>query len=208
MKHRWKLPLVLLVGLIALLLHAPGARAKDFDNDYRFIFYAVLEGCYEDGIATEDVARILTKDVKATNLYVNFVYACPLCVPTIHALEAYQSRPSHFYSMKTPATTFGPSLTPELKKQLYSAKSEDQLAVINTLVQGWVSRRIALLQLSEPDRAALQKRLEEMRKKGMSYLKNFEKDPASYPVAAFSTVHQCAVCNGACGLDLKPGPKK
>src|SRR4051794_39483423 len=102
-----KTQLVLFFSLFATFLGVPLSHAKDFDDGYRFIFYAVQEGCYESGLSTEDVSQILLKDAKATNLYSHFVYACPVCTPTIHALEAYRSRPSRFYAMKSPATTFG-----------------------------------------------------------------------------------------------------
>lgn len=203
-----KTHLALFLSLITTFLGAAWAPAKDFDDGYRFIFYAVQEGCYESGLTTDDVSQILLKDTTATNLYSHFVYACPVCTPTIHALEAYRSRPARFYSMKSPATTFGPGLSADLKKQLYSNKPEDRLAAINTLMQDWIAKRIALLRLSEPERTELQKQLEAMRKKGMSYLKSFEKDPSGYPVSAFATVHQCAACNGACGMTLKPAGEK
>lgn len=206
MKHYFALFII----LIAVAFSAPAARAqKDFDDGYRFLFHAVQEGCYEDGLSNGDVSQILLKDGKEKYYYAHFVYACPVCTPTIHALEAYHSRPSHFYSMKSPATTFGPGLTPDLKKQLYSEKPEDRLAAINVLMQRWVSRRISLLRLTDQERTELQKTLETMRKKGMSYLKNSEGGKSSsYPISAFSNVHQCAVCNGACGMNLKPDAGK
>jgi hypothetical protein len=206
MKHR----LLLFVSLTALAFSTLVAQAqKDFDNGYRFIFYAVLEGCYEDGLATNDISQILLKDEKATNVYSHFVYACPVCTPTIHALEAYQSRPSRFYAMKTEASTFGAGLTAELKKQLYSKKPEDRLEAINVLMRSWVSKRMSLLKLNDQERSELQTKLEEMRKKGMDYLKKFERDKGkSYPISAFENVHQCAVCNGACDMKLTPDANK
>ncbi len=211
MKNNWKQYFVLFLSVAAVFWSAPLSRAEDFDKGYRFIFYAVMEGCYEDGLSSNDVAQILLKNEKPksfSNVYAHFVYACPVCTPTIHALEAYQSRPSRFYSMKNPATTFGPGLAPDLKKQLYSEKPEDRLAAINTLMQRWVSNRISMLKLSDQERAELQKTLEEMRKKGTGYLKNWEKDSSQYDMSAFKNVHQCAVCNGACGLNLKPDAGK
>ena len=200
MKHDF----VLLVGIIVLAFTAPSSRAeKDFDDAHRFIFYAVLEGCFEDGISTEDVSQILKGGEKGA--YSHFIYACPICTPTIHALEVYRSRPAHFYSLKSGASTFGPGLTPDLKKQLYSAKPEDRLAAINALMQGWISRRMSLLKLSEQERTQLKTKLEEMRKKGTEMLKGLEaSDPEKFKMSAFVNVQQCAVCNGACGVKLKP----
>jgi hypothetical protein len=219
MKNHWKQHFALFLTLVALLLRAPLSRAENFDDGYRFIFYAVMEGCYEDGLSSNDVSRILLKNEKAkefSRVYAHFIYACPVCMPTIHALEAYQSRPEVFYGVKfswggdtTKASSFGPGLAGDLKEKLYSEKPEDQLAAINTLMQRWVSKRISLLRLTDKERTELQKTLEDMRKKGMGYLKDWEKsNPSQYQMSAFKNVHQCAVCNGACGLDLKPDAGK
>lgn len=204
MKLHWKHHLLLCTCAILCVLSAPSARAQSgFPDAHRFIFHAVLEGCFEDGLSTEDAAQILLRPEKEG--YVHFVYACPICTPTIHALEAYRSRPARFYSLKSGASTFGSGLAPELKNQLYSQKPEDRLAAINVLVQGWISKRVTLLRLSEQEQTQLKTELEEMRKKGMEYLKGFEaSDPARFKTSAFMNIHQCAVCNGACGMKLKP----
>jgi hypothetical protein len=191
------------LGLISFALTSPSPRAADFDDAHRFIFYAVLEGCFEDGLSTEDASQILQRREKES--YFHFIYACPICMPTIHALEIYRSRPSHFFGLKSGASTFGSGLTPDLKKQLHSDKPEDRLAAINELMQGWISKRMSLLKLSDAERTQLKAKLEEMRKKGMGSLKHLEaSDSAAFRMSAFKNVRQCAVCNGACGLKLEP----
>jgi len=197
---------LLLAGMLSLALNTPAASAKDFDDNYRFIFYAVLEGCYEDGIATTNVDQILLVN---TNVgYVHFVYACPICTPTIHALAAYRSRPKQFAGLKTHMTTFGPGLSEEQIKKLYSNRPADRLEVINGLMQTWISRRMTELRLTDAEKTQLKQNLEKMRKQGMSMLKNFQNgDPERFKISAFAEVQQCAVCNGACSLKLKPEGK-
>ncbi|HEV2691983.1 MAG TPA: hypothetical protein VG347_03735 [Verrucomicrobiae bacterium] len=184
-----------------MVLNVTSASAKDFDGNYRFIFYAVLEGCYEDGIATTNVDQIL---LMKTNVgFVHFVYACPICTPTIHALEAYRSRPQHLYGLKTRANTFGPGLTPEQISRLYSDNSTNRLTVINELMHGWIARRMTELRLSDTEKAQLQADLEKMRKQGMQYLKPRQNgDPETAEKSAVAEVRQCAACNGACSLTL------
>ena len=202
--------LALFVSLIAFA--TPSFAEKDFDDAHRFIFYSVLEGCFEDGLSTEDASQILLRRPKEG--YFHFIYSCPICTPTIHALEVYRSRPGEFYSLKSGASTFGPGLTPDLKKQLYSEQPEDRLAAINSLVQRWIARRMSLLVLSDEQRDQLHKAIEEKRKRGMEALKRFKaekfergdntgKAQASYYAPAFATIEECAVCNGAVGKKLK-----
>ena len=77
---------VLLSTIVAPLAAVPlraaeEARRNGHDETTRFIFYSVLEGLYEDGLSKEDVAQILMKREKET--YFHFIYACPVCNPTI-----------------------------------------------------------------------------------------------------------------------------
>ena len=196
----------LLAGLLSLALNTTAAPTKDFDDNYRFIFYAVLEGCYEDGIATTNVDQILLMN---TNVgFVHFVYACPICLPTIHALEAYRSRPKHFAELKTHVTTFGFGLSEEQIKKLYSSRPVDRLEVINGLMQTWISRRMVELRLTDAEKTQLQQNFEKMRQEGMKMLKRSANgDPERSNMSAFAEVQQCAVCNGACRMKLKPEDK-
>ena len=194
--------LLLFVGLLSLLLNTTPVSAKDFDDNYRFIFYAVTEGCYEDGIATTNVDQILLMN---TNVgLVHFVYACPVCMPTIHALQAYRSRPEHLFGYKTHLNTFGPGLSAEQIKKLYSDHPSDRLEVINGLMQTWITRRMTELRLTDAEKTQLQKNLEQMRQDGMKMLKYSQgNNPEYFKLSAFAEVQQCAACNGACRMKLK-----
>ena len=203
--------LVLGVGLIS----SPGwaqERAKlkgitlssnTIGEPARFIFYSVLEGLYEDGLSKEDVAQILMR--KKDQFYFHFIYSCPVCGPTIWALEAYQGRPEQFYGLKRRGSTFGNGLSPELHELLYSEEPTKRLSAINTLVKGWLDRRMKNQRLTDEERAALVDSLEKMRKDGMRNLKMFreEKGKAEMMAPAYLVIDECAVCNGAVGKAMK-----
>jgi hypothetical protein len=196
-----------LVGLLVLDASLPTARAADgYDSTHRFIYYAVLEGCYEDGLSNQDIDQILLKGGQHTHLH--FVYSCPVCMPTIHALEAYRSRPERFYGMKSDTSTFGKGLEPALGAKLHSTNATARLETINALVQRWIQRRMTQLRLNEAERAALQGELETKRKKGMEALQRFTKSGNTETFAPGLAEHgQCAACNGAVGLEYLPPQK-
>jgi hypothetical protein len=52
-----------------------------------FVFHAVLEGLYTDGVSNEVVDKILKPDLLA-----NFVHQCPLCHPAYQAFLLYRDR--------------------------------------------------------------------------------------------------------------------
>jgi hypothetical protein len=186
---------------------AESAQRSEMDQTTRFIFYSVLEGLYEDGLSKEDVTQILMKREKET--YFHFIYACPVCNPTIWALEAYLARPDQFYGMKRPGSTFGPGLTPELREQLHGKEPTQRLTAINSLVQSWMERRMKTLRLSADEKAALTKQLELKREEGMKALERFRKKQhgenlgVEQAAPAYVDLTECAVCNGAVGKPMK-----
>lgn len=183
-----------------------GRAAGGFDETHRFVFYAVLEGCYEDGLSNSDVDQILLKSEKQT--YLHFIYACPLCMPAIQAFEAYRSRPARFFGDKRGTSTFGEGLEPALMLKLHNTKVEDRLEAINALVQRWIQRRTTQLRLTQPERTTLHKELEAKRQKGMEMLQAFKKnDTVAMFAPSFADKAECAVCNGAVGMDFRPRAK-
>jgi len=202
MKNRFALSVTALTAVASTLLATAARGAEAFKETHRFVFYAVLEGCYEDGLSTDEAAQILRKDARGG--YAHFIYACPLCTPALHALEAYRSRPARFYGLKADASTFGPGLASDLKQQLDSDLPEARLMAINAMVKRWITARKTMLRLSEPEQKRLEAELDQMREKGTQVLKRLETEsPDVFKLSAFSSVGECAVCNGACGMGLK-----
>jgi hypothetical protein len=185
----------------------PLPKQSDFDNGTRFIFYSVLEGCYEDGLTNADADQILLRPDPSKG-YVHFIYSCPICMPTIWAVQTYRARPAAFFSLKSEASTFGPGLPAHLEKQLFSADPHQQLIAVNTLMKNWIARRMDRMNLSAGQRADILADLEKKRKKGMEALKSFrggghEQEAMSAYAPGYIDLDECAVCNGAVGKLMK-----
>ncbi len=184
------------------------------DETSRFVFYSVLEGLYEDGLSSQDVDLILLKHEGES--YFNFIYSCPICTPAIQALQTYRARPEHLYSLKSGDSTFGKGLSASLHDDLYSGDSRHRLAAINTLMQGWIERRIKSMNLPVDEHARLLSELEDKRKEGMEALESFRRHEhgqgfgVEKAAPAYVDLDECAVCNGAVGKPMKlpePGSK-
>ena len=199
----------------ACFLAASAAVAADpsrtpFDATYRLIYYSVLEGAFEDGLGNADVDRILLRGPGGQG-FMHFIYACPLCMPTINALQTYRQRAPIFgYKIngnQEAENTYGPGLSAELRVQLRDPDQATRLAVINQLVKHWVERRLAAQRLTPDERKAVQAQLEAGRKQGMEVLKRFKADNALAIFApGFEKQDECAVCNGAVGMGIKVKP--
>ena len=181
-----------------------------FDATYRLIYYSVLEGAFEDGLANADVDRILLRGPGGQG-FMHFIYACPLCMPTINALQTYRQRAPIFgykiHGNQEAENTYGPGLSAELRIQLRDPDQATRLAVINQLVKRWVERRLASQRLTPDERKAVQVQLQAGRKQGMEMLKRFKAENALAIFApGFDKQFECAVCNGAVGMGLKVKP--
>lgn len=209
----------LYLSLLAVcLLAVDGSFAADaapkpeppLDATYRLIYYSVLEGAFEDGLGNADVDRILMRGPEGKG-FLHFIYACPLCMPTINALQTYRQRAPIFgYKIsgnQAAENTHGPGLSAELRVQLGSPEQAVRLGVVNQLVKRWVERRLKSQRLTPEERKAVQAQLEEGRKRGMEMLTRFKADN-SFAVFApgFAGQEECAVCNGAVGMGFKVKP--
>ena len=203
--------LAVLGWLCARLSTLGDAVKPEFDPAHRFLFHAVLEGCYEDGLSDADVGRLLSREADGKTLS-HFVYGCPVCIPVVHALEAYQSRPRHFSSMKSGSNTFGHGLPETTRRQLNSTDPEARFAVVHQLVHDWTVRRIELERLNPTEKQKLHDQLEGMRKEGMLRLDDYRKiaPPAASKTGAgvdavisnYLRKNDCPSCDGATGHPL------
>ena len=197
-----------LVGLVHSPLRGGGAESLAIAGDAyqsatRFIFFSVLEGLYEDGVANEDVERILLRKSERQS-YFHFIYSCPVCDPAVWALEAYRSRPERFAGSKLPTSTFGRGLSETLHESLRSDDPRRRLGAINELMRTWMERRLRGMSLTEKERAELTDTLEKLRQRGMHALEVFRQNGtvANY-APAYEDLDECAVCNGAVGKPMK-----
>ena len=176
----------------------------------RMMYFAVLEGCYRDGLNNKTVDLILPKDPKDGRLMTeyNFVYSCPLCMPTIEALSSYRARVP-FYD-KLGSDTFGKGLPEEVLAALANPERRTRLAEVQKLVNGWVQTYLADRRLTDAERAAWAVALEDRRKRGAEALKQLRNAEHGdfYTKIYADWPKTCAVCDGAAkgGGVVMPAP--
>ena len=157
-------------------------KTREFN---RFIFFAVLEGLYEDGVPKEVVDRILQKGDR----YTHFVYACPICTPVVEAFRAFSMRGEYHYSWKDEDGAYlGRTLPEELLKTLKDPSIEVFRDGMEKLIRRFLRRRMDLLRFTADDRNAFSEAMEMGRKEGMSSL------PASNP-----GLKKCPSCEAGVG---------
>ena len=184
-------------------VEAPKPNHREASEAYQTVFYAVLEGCFADGLTDTDVDQILLRE-GPDKPYLHFIYACPICTATAAALECYRARPVVHLKIESGKLTFGTGLPAAMHARLYSADLKERLAAIHDLEESWVSRRIDSLRLKPEELAHVQTQLKAAREDGMRTLQAFlEQGTAKYYAPAYQRGDECALCNAAAGMQLK-----
>lgn len=164
---------------------------REFSDVHRFIFYAVLEGAYEEGLSDEAVSTLFGE--KGTE---HFVIGCPICGPAYDALHAYRDAPK-FTSKKVSQKGFGTGLSDE-EQTLVSGTVEDRRKFIRNLVSRWIEARFSLLDLPEDQEKALRESLQKMSEKGTAQLENLKKGGNGDQLAnVYADWEFCPSCSGA-----------
>src|ERR1051325_10656416 len=159
----------------------------------QWVFFAVLEGLYRDGVKNDDVDVIIPpgQDGKAKFDNENFVYACPLCHPAYEAFCLYRQR-QEFYGLKSPVDSFGNGLDPAISARLHSQNADERRKAIQELINRWVSQRLEMMRPTNAEREAISREIEQGRKQGMGGLRQL----VQLGQATQSRTN-CPVCDGS-----------
>ncbi len=184
--------------------------ANPFDNAYQFIFFAVLEGLYRDGVSDSDVDALLLEG--PTGGYMNFIYSCPLCTPALAATRTYRERPK-IDTLKVPTyqtkqRTFGSGLSKSITLALRSQDRATRFKAVYEKIGGWIDYRLEHSNLTEPERDRLFTELEDRRERGTNALRAFSADgtleifaPGYAP--GYSDSDECTICNASTQMPIK-----
>jgi hypothetical protein len=215
-----KCSLLLVLGLIAALCQlspadppkaqAPKKEAPKPPPDWKedpvckMVFFAVLEGLYEDGVSNEAVDNIVgrTKDGKVEIRH-TFVFQCPLCHPVYEAFRLYQQRPA----FRDKGDSFGKGIDPKLETNIRSTALRTRQGALQTLVHRWVERRLSGMGLSDEQRKDWARRLEERSNQGNALLSKLQGTDPWYGGWGYGFCAACRGCTDVCN-ELKAPKKK
>lgn len=196
--------LILLAALLALpFARAPLAQEPALEpragyepwkpDGERFLFHAVLEGLYADGVSNEVVDALLELDADL-GWPRFFIYGCPICMPAFNAFRAYRARPE-FFGDKQGRDTFGAGLPEHVRANLLTDDLPVRVLALQARVSVWVERRVNALRLDERERGMLEERLGARRKQGLNLLRDYRRDERT--AAVYAHMESCPFCDGA-----------
>ena len=209
MKANASLLLNAAIGGLMLALASPVSGAEEtkptgatdviWQNDplCQFVFFAVLEGLYRDGVPNEAVDLIIGAPIKEEGNKVKrvFVFRCELCHATYEAFRAYRSRPV-FQNTKGQSGFAKPKIDAEFMKELGSDDARTRVYAMGRLVRPWILQRIEETRKTEEEKAAMKKEFERYAREGEKHLRKYfdEKDPFYLDWMFYG---QCQACEAA-----------
>ena len=151
---------------------AAAKKSVQWQNDEmcQFVFFAVLEGLYRDGVQNEIVDAIIGDKVekKEDKVKTHFVFRCELCHATYEAFRTYRNRPA-FMDAKG-ASTFGKGADLKLLKDLRSKDARKRVYTMGALVRPWIMHRIEQTRKTPAEKTAMKKKFAEYAQYGAKML--------------------------------------
>jgi len=137
----------------------------------QFVFFAVLEGLYQDGIQDEVVDLVIGKSGdQDPNVKRSFVFQCELCHATFEAFVLYRQRQT--FNNSEGKTTFGPGVSESIVENLRSPTTRNRVYAMGSLIRPWIQRRIEAQRLTRDELIELHDRIAEYAEEGKRLLSN------------------------------------
>lgn len=163
----------------------------------QFVFFAVLEGLYRDGIQNEVVDAIIGAQIpkKENKVKTHFVLRCKLCHATYEAFRTYRNRPN--FSQANGVSTFGEiKNSSSLIKKLQSKDAQTRIYAMGDLVRPWISKRIELTRKTPAEKSAMRKKLIKYAQEGDALLNAHKKAKDGFYLD-WSFYGSCQACEAA-----------
>ena len=162
----------------------------------QFVFFAVLEGLYRDGIQNEIVDAIIGEKIvkKENKVKTHFVFRCKLCHATYEAFRTYRNRPA--FMQTKGASTFGKGVDLNGLKKLRSNDARTRIYAMGALVRPWIMHRIKETRKTPEEKTAMKKQFEKYAQEGADLLKTHKRAKDGFYLD-WSFYGSCQACEAA-----------
>ena len=160
----------------------------------QFVFFAVLEGLYRDGVQDEIVDLVIGKaGADDTGVKRCFVFQCELCHATYEAFCLYRQRQQ--FANSSGKTTFGPGVDPKILQDLRSVAPPTRIYAMGRLIRPWIQQRIQNHRLTREEQIALHDRITEYATEGKVLLDQLRSSDDLY--VNWNFYGSCQACEAA-----------
>ena len=162
----------------------------------QFVFFAVLEGLYRDGVQNEIVDAIIGEKIakKGDKVKTHFVFRCKLCHATYEAFRTYRNRPA-FMQTKGPST-FGKGANLTLVTKLSSNDARTRIYTMGAMIRPWIMHRIKETRKTPEEKTAMKKNFIKYAQEGSELLSNHKRAKDGFYLD-WSFYGSCQACEAA-----------
>lgn len=162
----------------------------------QFVFFAVLEGLYRDGVQNEIVDAIIGEKIlkKDDKVKTHFVFRCKLCHATYEAFRTYRNRPA--FMQTKGASTFGKGADLASLKKLSSKDARTRIYAMGALVRPWIMHRINETRKTPEEKTAMKKQFSKYAQEGANLLKTHKRAKDGFYLD-WSFYGSCQACEAA-----------
>ncbi len=149
------------------------------DPDCRLVFFATLEGLYENGISNEVVDLVLGRQGEGKDpVKTNFIFRCELCHAVYDAFSLYRTRPA-FHGTKIDSFKKG-VVEEQILLDLQSEIARTRVYAMGSLIQPWIKSKLLSLSLDDEAKKSLRDRLIVLAQKGSELTFDRRKNDPDY----------------------------
>jgi len=162
----------------------------------QFVFFAVLEGLYRDGVQNEIVDAIIGEKIieKDDKVKTHFVFRCKLCHATYEAFRTYRNR-LPFMQTKG-VSTFGKGVDLAQLKRLRSKDARTRIYAMGAMIRPWIMHRIKETRKTPEEKTAMKKRFMKYAQEGSDLLRRHQKAKDGFYLD-WSFYGSCQACEAA-----------
>ena len=201
---------------IALIFYSPLVTGQEmrehppkgkFSEAHRFVFFAVLEGCFDDGVRQQEIDLMIPIRSDRENrrsIVKNMVYSCPLCSAVFDGLRLYSDRQGFISGMSKTEwyNTFGQGLHEKTRKALAEEGASCRKA-IQGLVNTWIEKRISKSGMTPEEVKTIRKQLALMRDDGEKALKAMQEGKMGAKLQKnYEGWKECPICQGVSPMTI------
>ena len=145
----------------------------------QFVFFAVLEGLYRDGVQNEVVDAILAADVKSLDAKVkhSFVFKCELCHAVYEAFNLYRARPA--FANTEGKVSFGKGVDLKILKDLEGDKVRNRVYAMGSLIRPWIQHRVEATRMTDAEKETMKAKFKEYAEEGNDLLSKLRRESDS-----------------------------
>jgi len=162
----------------------------------QFVFFAVLEGLYRDGVQNEIVDAIIGEKIlkKDDKVKTHFVFRCKLCHATYEAFRTYRNRPAF---MRTKgSSTFGKGADLSLLNKLSSKDARTRIYTMGAMIRPWIMHRIKETRKTPEEKTAMKKEFMKYAQEGSDLLRTHKRAKDGFYLD-WSFYGSCQACEAA-----------